>query len=72
MKQDMEAMRQKSILARQARQESNKSRSGVLGEGWSYFPDSSPGTGIVLLSPQGNKSYHATQEQLINYFNKIK
>jgi hypothetical protein len=68
---DMQLLRQKSILARLARKESNKSRSGVLGEGWSYFPDSPPGVGIVLLSPHGNKSYHATQEQLLAYYLKI-
>lgn len=71
-KMSIEELHRRRILATQDRKKINESRSGVLGEGWKYYPDVSPGVGIVLLSPSGNKSYHATQEQLVNYYNKIK
>ena len=33
-----------------------------LGHGWTCYPDIAPGVGIVLLAPNGRKTYHRNQE----------
>lgn len=47
-----------------------------LGHGWSCYPDTPPGCGIVLLAPNGRKTYHRDQETakraFARYRNEVK
>jgi hypothetical protein len=47
-----------------------------LGHGWTCYPDTPPGVGVVLLAPNGRKTYHRDQETaklaFARYRNEVK
>jgi hypothetical protein len=54
--------RKAAAETRERKRLERESEAQDLGHGWACYSDAPPGVGVVLLAPNGRKTYHRDQE----------